>query len=125
MRKKGLSICPVCGGQLKVEKYKCLSCGTEITGNFEICELCQLTDEQMEFLRVFLQTWGNFSEVARKLGLSYPTVRQRYKEILESLGYEVEEEESKEDIDISELIDMLENGELSVDEVIKKLKGGE
>ncbi len=122
MKKQSLSVCPVCGGQLKIVKYRCQSCGTEISGNFDICELCQLTSEQMEFLRVFLQTWGNFSEVARKLGISYPTVRQRYREILESLGYEVSDGETEE-IDVSELIDKLERGELSVDEVLEKLRG--
>ncbi len=120
MRKKGLSVCPVCGGPLKIVKYRCPSCGTEISGSFEICELCRLNDEQIEFLRLFLQTWGNLSEVARMLGISYPTVRQRYKEILQALGYETEHEET----DISELIDSLYKGEISVDEVLKKLKEG-
>lgn len=37
-------------------------------------------------LRVFLSSRGNLREVEKHLGVSYPTARQRFAELLEKLG---------------------------------------
>jgi len=71
---------------LKVRMLVCEECGTEIRGDFTQNPFSGLTEEQLDFLYEFLKTWGNFSELARKLNVSYPTVRNRYEEILRSLG---------------------------------------
>jgi len=88
-----------------------------------VCEFCALDDEEMQFLRLFLKSRGNLSVVAKTLGISHPTARQKLYNLLYSLGYEPEEEEEKR-ITRQEVLDLLESGEITPDEAIKLLKGG-
>jgi hypothetical protein len=78
--------CPVCGDQLAVTRLGCGSCGSELAGVFASCEFCALSDKDAELLRVFLTSRGNLREVEKHLGVSYPTARLRFAELLEKLG---------------------------------------
>ena len=80
------SECPVCGDQLAVIRLGCASCGTELAGVFRSCEFCALNEKETEMLRVFLSSRGNLREVEKHLGVSYPTARLRFAELLEKLG---------------------------------------
>ena len=80
------SECPVCGDQLAVIRLGCTSCGTEVGGVFRSCEFCALNEKETEMLRVFLSSRGNLREVEKYLGVSYPTARLRFAELLEKLG---------------------------------------
>lgn len=80
--------CPVCGGRFQVARLGCPSCGSELSGVFEACAFCGLTDAERSLLRVFLVSRGNMREVERHLGVSYPTARQRYADLLVRLGLE-------------------------------------
>jgi hypothetical protein len=53
---------------------------------FRPCEFCALNDKETEMLRVFLSSRGNLREVEKHLGVSYPTARLRFAELLEKLG---------------------------------------
>jgi hypothetical protein len=76
----------VCGDQLAVIRLGCPSCGTELAGIFRSCEFCALNEKETEMLRVFLSSRGNLREVEKHLGVSYPTARLRFAELLEKLG---------------------------------------
>ncbi|MGL4832714.1 MAG: DUF2089 domain-containing protein [Propionibacteriaceae bacterium] len=78
--------CPVCDEELHLSRVGCPSCGTEIIGEFQRCSFCALDDADVEMLRVFLASRGNMREVGKYLGVSYPTARQRYSELLVKLG---------------------------------------
>ena len=80
------SDCPVCGAELAIIRLGCASCGTELAGVFQPCEFCALNDRETEMLRVFLSSRGNLREVEKHLGVSYPTARLRFAELLEKLG---------------------------------------
>ncbi|MEQ4203721.1 DUF2089 domain-containing protein [Actinopolymorpha sp. B9G3] len=80
--------CPVCGAGLQVTRLGCGSCGSELSGVFESCGFCGLTDAERSVLQVFLVSRGNMREVERHLGVSYPTARQRYADLLTKLGLE-------------------------------------
>lgn len=78
--------CPVCGDHLATTRLGCTSCGTEVSGLFTSCSYCGLGDADQDMLRVFLGSRGNMKELERFLGVSYPTARQRFSELLERLG---------------------------------------
>ena len=78
--------CPVCSSDLVVTGCGCPECGTGITGAFRTCAYCGLSDDDLEMLRVFLVSRGNMRELERHLGVSYPTARQRFNELLGRLG---------------------------------------
>ena len=58
----------------------------ELAGVFRPCEFCALNDKETEMLRVFLSSRGNLREVEKHLGVSYPTARLRFADLLEKLG---------------------------------------
>ena len=84
---KTLTRCPVCEAALQVSELTCGHCRTRIAGQFEPCRFCSLPTEHLAFLETFLRCEGNLSRVEKELGLSYPTVRNRFTAMLGALGY--------------------------------------
>ena len=78
--------CPVCGGELVTTRLGCHGCGTELVGEFGRCVFCSLDDADLDLLRVFLASRGNMREVEKHLGVSYPTARSRFTQLLLRLG---------------------------------------
>lgn len=78
--------CPVCNERLRVTRLGCDACGTGISGDFESCEFCALDAGDRDVLRVFLASRGNIKELERHLGVSYPTARARFDDLLRTLG---------------------------------------
>lgn len=87
------SDCPVCGERLNIVRLGCGSCGAELSGRFEPCSYCSLVAQDRRILHTFLVSRGNMRELARELGVSYPTARQRFAELLVKLGVESAETE--------------------------------
>lgn len=125
MKRGVLGKCPVCSGELEITKLYCDLCDTTIEGKFELCKFCKLTDDQKKFVEVFIKSRGNIKEVEKELGISYPTVRSKLDQVIISLGYHVEstEEEGKS---ISnrrrEILESLNQGEITSEEAVKLLK---
>src|SRR5438067_11260823 len=85
MDKKILEACPSCGGDLVIREVACARCETQVRARYRPCDFCRLSDEQSTFLRLFVTTRGNLSEVEKRLGISYPTVRAKLDEVIERL----------------------------------------
>jgi hypothetical protein len=79
------SDCPVCGDRLATTRLGCASCGSELAGVFTSCSFCALGPADTEMLRVFLASRGNLREVEKHLGVSYPTARLRFADLLRKL----------------------------------------
>ncbi len=113
------SVCPVCSSKLEVTGLVCPVCATRIEGRFAVNEFAALPPEQLEFLRLYLKSRGNLKELERILGVSYPTVRARFEQLLKTLGYEatggVEDERQK-------ILDALERGEITPEEAAARLR---
>ncbi len=78
--------CPVCGDRLSVTRLGCGSCGSELAGVFAPCAFCALDEKETEMLRVFLASRGNLRDLEKHLGVSYPTARLKFNQLLEKLG---------------------------------------
>nr|WP_269327152.1 DUF2089 domain-containing protein [Kineosporia mesophila] len=78
--------CPVCSEDLHVTQLGCDACGTGISGHFHQCDFCSLEESELDVLRVFLASRGNMKELERHLGVSYPTARARFDDLLAKLG---------------------------------------
>ncbi|MFA5424433.1 MAG: DUF2089 family protein [Phycisphaerae bacterium] len=77
--------CPSCSSQLLVQSLICEQCETEIRGRYELPVLASLSVDEQAFVLHFMKASGSLKEMARLLGLSYPTVRNRLDEIIENL----------------------------------------
>ncbi len=111
--------CPVCSSPLAITGCGCPECGTGISGAFRMCAYCGLSDEETEMLRVFLVSRGNMRELEKHLGVSYPTTRQRFADLLTKLG--LEEPGAAKGPDRDKVLADLAAGRLSVDEAEKLL----
>jgi hypothetical protein len=78
--------CPVCSSRLEITQLGCPSCGTGLSGHFAPCQFCGLDDGDLTMLRVFLASRGNMRDLERHLGVSYPTARARFDDLLRRLG---------------------------------------
>ncbi|MFA4932535.1 MAG: DUF2089 domain-containing protein [Caldisericia bacterium] len=119
--------CPSCGSQLEIAELHCPTCGTTVRGAYPLDRFAALSAEDEQFLLTFLATRGNLKEVQDRLDLSYPTVRGRLDKVLAALGLVSDDkpaEKTTRKPDVMELLDKLEAGDLSVDAVLKSIKGG-
>lgn len=119
MAYKVITKCPVCSSNLIVERLKCKKCNTTIENEFELSRLNYLKADQLKFIEVFLACRGNIKDVEKELGISYPTVRAKLDEVISELGFSLER---KPQIDSSEVIGRLENGEITAEEAVNLLK---
>jgi len=76
-------ICPACKNQLRVKSLICEQCDTEIQGRYKLPPLASLCPDDQSFILDFMKASGSLKEMAKLLGLSYPTVRNRLDEIIE------------------------------------------
>ena len=112
--------CPVCSDELVTLRLGCPACGTEISGGFSGCPFCHLASDDLQILQVFLRSRGNMREVQAHLGVSYPTARQRFAELLHRVGL-AEPELEPQPIDTQVLAD-LAAGRISVEAAAELLE---
>ncbi len=114
---KRLKKCPVCNTDLQIREYHCPECDITVQGKFVQSELASLSLTQQEFVKVFLLSQGNIREVEKRLGISYPTVKSRLSEIIKVMEGSNEKEKG-----IWQLLDAVEEGNISVEEAINSIK---
>ena len=78
-------LCPCCQSQLKVKSLSCKQCGTEVTGLYDLPVLACLPKDYQMFVLNFVKCSGSLKDMAKQLGLSYPTVRNLLDEIIEKI----------------------------------------
>ncbi|MDY2632120.1 DUF2089 domain-containing protein [Clostridium sp.] len=117
---KVITSCPVCNKKMKATRLKCSSCKTVIENEFEFSKFEYLSKEQLKFIEVFIMCRGNIKDVEKELGISYPTVRAKLDEVINSLGYKSNSKIIK--TSTSDVIEALEKGEISPQEAIERMK---
>ncbi len=88
--KKTPAACPACGSELAVTELTCLSCQTRVSGHYRLPPLLRLDPDAQAFVESFVLASGSLKAMAARLGVSYPTVRNRLDEIIERLQQEAE-----------------------------------
>ena len=126
--KPSLNKCPVCGADLTVTRYHCESCETTVEGRFENSAFPGLTGEQIEFVKTFVRCEGRINRIEQEQRWgSYPTIRNRLREVIRAMGYEPGKEEPS---DLSEdqrrdVLAQLETGTISAEDAMRRLRGEE
>src|SRR4051794_39702497 len=112
--------CPSCEGQLQATRLSCPACAVQLEGQFELPLLLQLQPEDITWVIEFVRTSGSLKEMAKRTGVSYPTVRNRLDDILKQHDGLTKAAERKR----HEIHDALEKGKLSEKAAAEKLRKG-
>jgi hypothetical protein len=116
--------CPICHDDLMVTRLHCRNCDTTLEGHFELGRLYQLTPGQLDFIETFVRCEGKITRVEQELGISYPTVRSRLRDVIRALGYEVGgDEPAPDDSERRSVLSDLAQGRISSEEAVKLLQG--
>ena len=110
--------CPYCEGELEIERLRCSSCNVAIEGKIGVPRLARLSGEHREFIELFVRSSGSLKAVAEKLGISYPTVRNRLNKVIDALDKETERDQNER----RRILDALEAGEINVDDAVQRLR---
>jgi hypothetical protein len=74
--------CPSCASLLQVTSLQCRKCSTTVNGLYPLPLLSSLDADEQDFIIEFVKSSGSLKEMARKMGLSYPSVRNRLDELI-------------------------------------------
>ncbi len=129
--------CPVCGGQMVITRLACGTCHSALEGQFTMSSpgrsespgdgyfgrLERLSREQLEFVEIFLRCRGIIKNVEAMLDISYPTVKARLNNVIESLGFQVEEEipDPERRRERREILQDLAQGKITTEEAHRRL----
>ncbi len=86
--------CPSCSERLVVKRMRCEGCLTEIEGVFPLPPLASLSGEDQDFIVEFIKASGSLKKMAKIMRVSYPTVRNRLNEIIETVSRTQDEQEN-------------------------------
>lgn len=107
-----------------VSQVKLESNGITINGEFELPPLAQLLFDDQVFVAAFVKCHGSIKQMEKHFGVSYPTIKSRLNKIAGRIDF-VDIQTSPGLIDRSDVLDQIEQGELSVDEAINLIKKGD
>jgi hypothetical protein len=144
-----IECCPSCSGNLEIRELYCPVCDIQLRGRFNVTEhspFSQLNDEQEAFLRLFVLSRGNLSDVERSLGVSYPTVRAKLDDLIAAVSAvdqpgtqpvaesggsagsrSASDDRSQQPLSRTEILARVADGRLSTEEgmtLLKQLSGG-
>ena len=115
--------CPVCGDTLTVTRLHCRNCDSALEGQFSLGRFYQLSPQQLAFVETFIRCEGKLTRLQDELGMSYPTARARLTNVIQALGYEVDE--GSEPISAEErktILEQLASGEITSEHAVELLK---
>lgn len=129
-----LTTCPSCGGDLYISELTCTSCDTVIRGRYTGCSFCELSDENLRFLELFVVCRGNVKEMERETGLGYWTIRNHLDDAVQALEHALERHAPRggdaspdagnpgsADAQRRAILEAVERGELSIVEAEQQL----
>ncbi len=119
--------CPICGGEVVVNRIGCRECDITIEGRFSAGRFSQLSAEQLDFIEVFVRYEGKITHMEDELGLSYPTIRNRLHDVIRTLGYEPGGEPAGKlsDDGRQRILEQLDGGKITLEEAMRLLQEGE
>ncbi|NLW18438.1 MAG: DUF2089 domain-containing protein [Candidatus Cloacimonetes bacterium] len=112
-----MTACPLCKGELMVKEFHCAACRVSFRGSFSQSWVHGLKPEQLEFIKLFVVGQGNIREMEKRLGISYPTVKNRLAEIIRQIT-----KEEPGELDYSDIIGDLDQGFISVEEALEMIE---
>lgn len=101
MKKFNHNSCPVCNGKLAYSRLICKECKAEFPVDESFSVFDRLSEEQHDFLILFLKSRGNISAISKAEGLPYIVVKKNLDDLLIALGFENIDLSNFEKVDIN------------------------
>ena len=105
------------GKPITVERVRLSDSDIAIEGSFTLPPLANLSAEDQVFVMAFVRCHGSIKEMEEMFGISYPTVKNRINRIARQLEFVKIVTVSPQE----EVIAELEQGDITVDEAIRRL----
>ena len=110
------------GAPFEIERVRLSADDLAIEGRFDVPPLAQLPADDQIFVAAFVRCHGSIKQMEKFFGVSYPTIKNRLNRIGSRLPF-AEIEPAQPSPETSELLGRLERGEISVSDVLARLKG--
>jgi len=117
MPKQTPNTCPACQESMHISELQCSGCDTTVRGEFPLSPLGSLSEDHLDFIKTFILSRGNIKEVESRLGISYPTVRNRLDEVIKALSGQPQQQ-----MTASEILDALESGKINASQAAELLE---
>lgn len=114
--------CPYCNVGMKTVRMECPSCGVELGGRFRESLFQLLSDEEQQFLELYLLAGFSIKDLAEQSGMGYAAIRTRLDRLIANYQALKRNEEAKKRI-----LGRVASGELSAVEAadyIRNLDNG-
>jgi hypothetical protein len=109
--------CPDCDKPMQLTRATCPECAVALEGQFEVSPLGQLSVEEQVFVLAFLRHHGSIRKMEELFSISYPTVKNRLKSIVDQLNRTFSAPSPN-----SVVLQQLAQGEISVDEALERME---
>ena len=106
------------GRPLAVERVRLTDTGTAIEGAWDLPQLARLSAEDQIFVTAFVRSHGSIKEMEQVFGVSYPTIKSR----LNRIAGQLEFVETNPSPSRAEVLERLNQGEITADEAIRALQ---
>jgi hypothetical protein len=113
------------GDVVEVERVRLVKADIAIEGRFTLPPIAQLSGDDQIFVSAFVRCHGSIKQMEKYFGVSYPTIKNRLNRIGGQLSFvEIEQgpDADQPAPDTSALLDRVSRGELTVAQVLERLK---
>ena len=110
------------GRNFLVERVRLTDTQIAIEGEFDLPPLARLTAEDQTFVAAFVRCHGSIKQMEKFFGVSYPTIKNRLNRIGALLPFAEIDPEDEAPSAASDLLTRLEQGEMSVKDVLERLR---
>ena len=117
---KPAQICPSCGSRLQIERLQCGACHTVVEGNFGWPRLSRLSPDDQQLVELLVLSSGSLKAVAKRLDISYPTMRKRLDDLIKTLELEVKKDAQTR----HQLLKEVEAGKRSAADAARRMDSG-
>ena len=106
------------GHPIVVERVRLADKDIAIEGSFELPQLARLDMADQVFITAFVRSHGSIKEMERIFGVSYPTIKARLTRIAGSLEFA----ESNPTPSKAEILERLQQGEITAEDAIREME---
>jgi hypothetical protein len=102
---------------MRISRASCPECQVDLEGRFEVSPLGRLAEEDQVFVVAFLRCHGSIRKMEELFDISYPTVKNRLRAIVERLDRVFSAPSPN-----SVILQQIASGELTVDEALERME---